>query len=451
MKRRRNDKKIKKIRRSRVLRASAGDLQPLLAAATEAHRRGDLQAAERGYLEALRCEPASGVAWNALGTVLMDGNRLEEAEQAFDKASCSEPSHAPALYNLGRLRQLRGDFHGALTAYEALIKEEPGYGPAWNNLGTVHRALGDPDLAFSCFSKAVKYEPEMAEAWNNLGVAMDREDRTAEAMEAYKKALGIRPDYPSAHFNLGLLLQKIGNYAGAEEHYRKVLESLPEHASAQYMLQSLGALENPAAAPIDYVRGVFDECANTFERTLVAKLKYTTPELLFALVKDLLTPGIAILDLGCGTGLGSEFYRPFARRMVGVDISRKMLEKAWAKGTYDRVKEMDILRDWDFDEKFDLICATDVFVYVGDLSPAAASSSLFLNPGGHLAFSVEILDGDVDGYRLLPTARFAHSHTYVQRVMAGSGLTITRCEETVLRQEAGQPVAGLLVVAQKTS
>jgi predicted TPR repeat methyltransferase len=442
---------MRKIRRSRIPRSSAADLQPVLATATEAHQRGDLEAAERGYLEALRYEPASGAVWNALGTVLMDGSRLEEAEQAFEKATCSQTIHAPALYNLGRLRQLRGDFHGALSAYEALIKEEPGFGPAWNNLGTVHRELGDPDLASSCFSKAVKYDPEMAEAWNNLGVAMDGEDRTAEAMEAYKKALEIRPDYPSAHFNLGLLLQKIGDYAGAGEHYKKALESRPEHESARYMLQSLGAFEIPAAAPIDYVRGVFDECANTFERTLVAKLKYTTPELLFALVKDLLTPGIAILDLGCGTGLGSSLYKPFARRMIGVDISRKMLQEAWGKGTYDLVKEMDILKDWDFDEKFDLICSTDVFVYVGDLNPVAASSSLFLNPGGHLAFSVETLDEDVHGYRLLPTARFAHSHNYVHRVMADSGFTIIRCEKAFLRQEAGQPVTGLLVVAKKAN
>jgi SAM-dependent methyltransferase len=79
------------------------------------------------------------------------------------------------------------------------------------------------------------------------------------------------------------------------------------------------------------VCGIFDRCAGTFERILVKDLEYKTPELLFDLVRPYLTEEMNVLDLGCGTGLGSQRYRPFAKRLIGVDASSKMLEKAAQK------------------------------------------------------------------------------------------------------------------------
>ena len=76
-----------------------------------------------------------------------------------------------------------------------------------------------------------------------------------------------------------------------------------------------------------------------------------------------------VLDLGCGTGLGANFYRPFAETLTGVDISPKMLEKAEEKKLYDRIHVFDMLQKWEFTEKFDLIYSSDVFVYFGNLEP----------------------------------------------------------------------------------
>ena len=45
----------------------------------------------------------------------------------------------------------------------------------------------------------------------------------------------------------------------------------------------------------------------------------------------------AMLDLGCGTGLGGAAFRPFVDRLVGVDLSPAMIAQAAAKGLYDRL------------------------------------------------------------------------------------------------------------------
>jgi predicted TPR repeat methyltransferase len=84
-----------------------------------------------------------------------------------------------------------------------------------------------------------------------------------------------------------------------------VLEIKPDDEAATFMLQSLGTSTTPDAAPAQHVRRIFDQCAGTFEKILVNDLAYKTPERLFNLVSPHLKQDLTVLDLGCGTGLGS--------------------------------------------------------------------------------------------------------------------------------------------------
>ncbi len=187
---------------------------------------------------------------------------------------------------------------------------------------------GKPDDAIESFHVAVRLAPKMAEAWNNLGVAQDEFNQTEKALTSYRKTIEIKPDYASPHLNLGLSLQKSKQFKEAEEHYRQVLKIDPDNKIAKFMFQSIKGEEIPDAAPVEHVRSIFDQCAETFETILVEKLDYKTPKLLFNLARPYLTQDMTILDLGCGTGLGAQLYQPFANGLTGVDVSSKMLEKA---------------------------------------------------------------------------------------------------------------------------
>ena len=422
----------------------------LLKKASLAHKEGKLAEAERGYLEILRKKPDWGAVLNALGTVFMDQTRLDKAQRAFEKATELRPPYPPAYYNLGWLKQLNNDHKGAISIYRTILEKKPDFGQVWNNLGTAYREIGDMNEAIFCFRRAAEFAPDMAEAWNNLGVAQDEFNMIQDAVKSYKKALEIRSDYVSAHFNLGFSLQKLGVFKEAGDQYKEVLKTKPDDKAARFMLQSLGTLETPDAAPAEYVRMVFDRCAKTFEKTLVENLKYKTPELLFELVRPYLTKEMNILDLGCGTGLGSQFYRPFAKKLIGVDVSLKMLEKAAEKKIYDRLEAFDILQDWKFPQKFDLIYSSDVFVYFGNLDPVIRSASSYLSYGGIIAFSVERLDDDSSmGYQLFPSGRYAHSRAYIQDCLSRHGLYILEGAKADIRKESGNQVKGLLFAAKK--
>jgi predicted TPR repeat methyltransferase len=426
------------------------DPEKILQAAALAHREGRYVEAESGYRRVLSQKPDSGPTLNALGTVLLDQARPDEARDVFEKAAHLDPPYGPACYNLGMLHQQENDHGGAIEIYRSLLNRRPDFGQAWNNLGVAYRETGEPEAALSCFRKAVAFAPHMAEAWNNLGVAQDESNHVENASASYRKAIEIQPGYASAHFNLGVSLQKLGRFNEAEVQYRQVLEVRPEDEAAKFMLQSLDGSTAPDAAPSDHVRRIFDRCAGTFEKTLVQELAYKTPERLFDLLRPHLREGMHILDLGCGTGLGADRYRPFAKGLWGVDLSAKMLEKAAEKDIYDRLDVFDILQPWRFSRTFDLIYSADVFVYFGSLDRVIGAAVSYLADDGIIGFSVEKLDDESVGYRLFPSGRYAHTANYVRDCLNRHGLRLTAEAEAHIRMQSGKPVKGLLVVAKKS-
>lgn len=437
----------RKMRRSSSMRADSGTI---LTNASLAHRQGRLKDAEMGYREVLKRKADWVQVLNALGTVYMDMGQLDKAKQVFTEAAALKPLNVPACYNLAMLHQREGDHQGAITLYKAILEAEPDYGQGWNNLGVAYREIMKPDEALSCFRKAVDFAPDMAEAWNNLGVAQDEFDMGEDASTSYRRAIELRPEYTSAHFNLGMSLQKLKRFEEARKHYNKVLETKPDDEAAQFMLQSLGTIATiPDAAPAEHVRRIFDQCAGTFEKILVKDLEYRTPELLFDIVSQYVTEDMNILDLGCGTGLGAQFYRPFAKKLTGVDVSPKMIERAEAKNIYDSLEVFDVLQEWNFPEKFELIYSSDVFVYFGNLQPIIRSMSSALYGGGIIAFSVEKLHDDSDTYRLFPTGRYAHSRHYIHDCLEKYGFELLVETDSDIRKQSESLVKGLLFVAKK--
>lgn len=434
---------------SHMEQSTNDDLEQSFKKYYSAHREGKLSEAEKGYQEILKRRPDWGEALNALGTLFLDQKRPDKAKPVFEKAANLNPPYLAACYSLGRLKQLENDHQGAINIYKAMLNQQPNDGQVWNNLGVAYREIGKPDDAIASYRAAVRFAPQMAQAWNNLGVAQDELNLTENALNSYRKAIEIHPDYVSPHLNLGISLQKSKQFKEAEEHYNWVLKIQPDNEIANFMLQSIGDIETPDAAPVEHVRSIFDQCAENFETILVEELAYKTPELLFNLVRPYLTKEMTILDIGCGTGLGAQFYKPFAKSLTGVDVSSKMLKKASEKNIYDRVEVFDILQEWCFPRKFDLIYSSDVFVYFGNLDTIIKSVTSYLVNGGKIAFSVEKLKDTTVDYQLFPSGRYAHSQTYIQECLNRHGLQPIEINEADVRKQSENPVKGLLIVAKK--
>jgi predicted TPR repeat methyltransferase len=181
-------------------------------------------------------------------------------------------------------------------------------------------------------------------------------------------------------------------------------------------------------------------------------LQYRVPTLVVERLAGMIVPtgSLDILDVGCGTGLCAPLLKPFAVRLVGVDLSAGMLAEAAKRELYDELIKADLTAYMAArSSAFDVIVACDTLVYQGRLEETVAAAAAALKPGGLLVLTLERLpDGGTQPYRLAPHGRFGHHADYVLATIARAGLVEGNANAIVPRLECGEPVDGLLVTAR---
>ncbi len=282
----------------------------------------------------------------------------------------------------------------------------------------------------------------------------------AEAADLMTQALELVPDWAAGWFRLADYEEKSGRKEAAVDALRKVIELNPDDIfGAGLKLALLGASETPEQPSSLYVAQLFDDYADRFDRALVEKLDYTVPEKLAALIAAHTGDGrfAHVTDLGCGTGLFGERIRDSADRLEGFDLSANMLAKAEDKGLYDHLAQADLslppetsgLFSGRPEHRADLVSAADVLMYLGNLDSVFVIASRLLSSKGLFAFSIEDADAE-DNFVLRPSLRYAHSETYIQSLCKRFGLDILATSKTVIRNDGGKPVSGILFLTQKS-
>ncbi len=170
----------------------------------DAHRRGDIDAAERAYRAALAQDAEQPLALHYLGVVLYQRGRPAEALPSLERAA-------------------------------ALVPREPEF---HNNLGLALAMLDRNEDAVAAYRRSLALKPDHATAWNNLGLALQAMNRLPEAIEAFRRALEPAHGFAHAHWNLALALLAHGEDAEGWREYEWRLR-LPE----------LGARASPPTAP----------------------------------------------------------------------------------------------------------------------------------------------------------------------------------------------------------
>ena len=407
------------------------------------------------YRKALKIDPGIKEAWNNIGTLCQKLGQAAEAETAYCRAAALDSEYAEPRVNLARMKK-------DLSELKALAKRFPHDALSLYFLADEHYRAGEYDLAAEYATQASANAPTDAEIKILSGLICLAQENTAEARICFQKALALDPRSVPALVNLANLETAAGEYETAEKHYKRALElsvniaetltllhgqkpetaikiaqnwrrQAPDNAFAVHVCAALqGKLENENNQI--YVEKLFDNFADNYELVL-QKLDYGVVRSL----RNFTGPVEGTLvDLGCGTGLAGLAYQAAGTRLVGVDISEKMLAQARKKGIYKELIKADIV-SWLLQKpQADAFVAADVFNYIGRLESvidAAASVKL--------AFSTED-DHSVDTCRLTPSGRFAHNPEYVEKLLQKAGYHRIERQSSVLRTENGQPVKGTL-------
>ena len=410
----------------------------LMELAIMVHQAGDLALA----LKFLDRAAVSGLvdALYGRGVVLASLGRRDEARAAFAKCIERAPTHQAALTNLGGLAQMAGDLAEAERCYLAALEAEPQGALAMHNLAGLCLAQGRREEAEGFASRAHELQPSPETALR-LADILGEAGRHAEAAAILRPMRDTFPGDSRLWRAVGYACKKLGRNGEAVAAYQTALGINPQDGEASHMIAALTGT-NTQRAPADYVRGFFDSYADRFESHLVEDVAYVAPATLRALYDRVAesAPLGTVLDLGCGTGLTAQAFQGLAQRLVGVDLSPRMLQLASATGLYAQLHEADAATALARSSQLSAVLATDLFIYVGDLEDIFASASRALAPGGWLLFSVEAEDGE--GYTLRPTGRYAQSPAYIRALIARHGLAEMACERGPIRGGSDGQVDG---------
>ena len=403
---------------------------------------------------AIEITPASAEAHNNLGNALKATGDMEQATASYRRAIELKSDYAEAYFNLGSACSAQGDVHSAIGNYRRAIALKPRYAAAYHNLGYALGEQGHLEDAVVNYQKAIEINPKYALAYNNLANAQHKQGDTAQAIMNYRQAVAADPRYNDAYENLARALKAKGNMAEAVAVYRQWLENVPGNAIAQHLLAAATGEAVPERCSDDYVIKTFDDFSHAFDKRL-AEIGYCGPELVTRAVEETYrTPraDMAILDAGCGTGLCGPGARPFANRLVGVDLSPGMLAKAAERGLYDELVKAELTAYlMNTPNTYDVVVSADTLIYFGALDALLAGIANTLRDGGTFAFTVEWAKDEEapEGFLLNPHGRYSHTDTYIQQMLNKVGMSMELVREATIRKELGKPVAGLAVVGRK--
>jgi predicted TPR repeat methyltransferase len=160
------------------------------------------------------------------------------------------------------------------------------------------------------------------------------------------------------------------------------------------------------------------------------------PEVLFGLSYAYVQPGQSVLDIGIGTGLGSDLFRKAGLRVYGIDISPQMLNACSIKGL-KTVKLHDLTKaPYPFAaESMDHVVCTGVMNFFSDLSPIFIEAARILRSGGLFAFVVgdraeeepgEITVGPEHAHTEEIVTMYLHSPKQIDSYIEKNGFSLIR-------------------------
>ncbi|TWU41401.1 TPR repeat-containing protein YrrB [Novipirellula aureliae] len=419
----------------------------------------DFAAARANCDEWLREEPMNAQAWHLLGVCHAREGELHEAIECFAKATEFDLGNSLYPYNLAVAQKSVGKLDQAIANYELAIDRRSDFFAARINLGVALLEAERNKEALECFQATVDQFPDSPDANFNLANSLAEAGRIDEAALHYRRTIERDPSSSAAYENLGRAFVDAERFDDAKEVWQQWLLADPNNATANHMLASISDAPPPPRCLDQCIQETFDESfAATFDRQL-ARLDYQSPQCIadafgkFELPKN----HVDVLDCGCGTGLCGPHLRPSATKMIGVDLSKAMLDQAAKRNLYDELHEDEITRFMaSHPSTFDFIVAADTLCYFGVLHDVLGAAFDCLKPSGRILFTLESMEdsrhktvGPNTGYGLCPHGRYVHQRDYIAEAATMAGLEILEIRKMVQRNEAGRPVQGWLVTAQK--
>jgi predicted TPR repeat methyltransferase len=304
--------------------------------------------------------------------------RVDENDRAIamqKRLVALEPSAATHHERLLYFLRETGDVLGALVAAQVAVQECPSNPTLINAFGLSQLDTGDLQGSQQTFENAIQTFPENLTAHQNLSLVLLAEGRAEDAVNAFSR--GVTP--------LEAVQLKANNQE--QKHLSKTYDGLAECYDTNDLQRSWG-----------------QQTAQVI-RTAIGQGNLGD-----------------VLDLCCGTGSVGAAITAQANHLTGIDLSPGMLDKAKARNVYDELIVADINTALlSIKRSFFTVTCSVALYHWADLGPFFYAAARVLAPSGHLIFSVDPVNDELDIGQSAP-GEYAHSRAYIRRVTADAGL-----------------------------
>lgn len=145
---------------------------------------------------------------------LHQSGNLDKAEKLYLEILNQSPNDGNVLNLLGFLKIENHSFDESIIYLERAVSIYPDFFDAWFNLGLAYRNKQEFGCAIKAYKKALSIEPDNVAVYFNLANAYESKNDTLSAIEYYEKALGHNKDVNDSDilFFLGICYLKTKNF-----------------------------------------------------------------------------------------------------------------------------------------------------------------------------------------------------------------------------------------------
>lgn len=127
---------------------------------------------------------------------------------------------------------------------------------------------------------------------------------------------------------------------------------------------------------------------------------------------SLLKPGDLVLDVGCGAGVKSKYLISKGLKVVGIDLSEKMIEIAQKEVPDTKFLVADITEPLKLDEKIDGIFAQAVLLHIPkkDIKKVISNLVNLLKPKGYLYIAIKGLRAGQNEEQIIKESDYGYEY-----------------------------------------
>ena len=205
------------------------------------HQSGDLEAAEKAYLDIVMDDPGNAEALKFLGLLACQQNNFEEGIAYIEAAIENDSTQAEYHLVLGRALLASGKVEEGITSVIKAGEIDPSRAEIFATLRDTYQHVQNFPEALRSYQRAMAIEPENTKVRIGAGLSAIFAGQNDAAREYLEKANEEDQSFPQVYYGLALIDLEEGNKDEAAKNIEAALALDPDNPEYQRVQKTVAS------------------------------------------------------------------------------------------------------------------------------------------------------------------------------------------------------------------